>query len=576
MIAHVTISRIHPLLVIGIVTYCCVVISSCAGTRDRFIPDEIHWVDNDSKPTPEPEFHAPSIAWDAVHRMTFDQMTQHLDLERDLRDITGRPLQSLNINTFDEVPNSTWWTNRHFFNPLSPEEIERGSYQTGPPDTTGRWRVFRADDRGQTPEFWIMDKNDRTYMLQFDTAGNPELRTSSAAMAGRFFFAVGYNIPEEYIAWFHPESLVIDEGVTYRVDHDFERPFTREVLNGIVNRVDRQEDGRIRCLASSPVPNAKGPFSFSGTRDGDVNDWCPHEHRRELRGLRLFCALINHWDIKDASTMDRYVETDQGGYLKHYLVDFSRAFGNGAFGYQPKQPGYTNYFDLLDILVSYVSFGLHVWPWEVANDIPYSSIGYFESTFFEPDDWKPVYPLPPFENMTPRDGYWAAKIIMSFRDDHLRAVINAGKLSNSDARQYLFETLKQRQEKIGRHYFAQVNPLDHFEYAVGEYGVTISFTDLAVKYDFAAMSQSRYTLTYRGEEIITDRNLTENKVVLGLGELAAMRQSYTDGDEVENHQFRIDIETSRDGQPYSKPVRLWLWYYEDDSSFQLVGIEHLD
>jgi hypothetical protein len=248
----------------------------------------------------------------------------------------------------------------------------------------------------------------------------------------------------------------------------------------------------------------------------------------------------------------------------------------GAFGYQPKRFGYTNFFDILDISVSYASFGLHVWPWEKAVDVPYPSIGYFEADFFEPDDWKPGYPLPAFENMTPRDGYWAAKIIVSFRDEHLWALIDAGTLSNPEARQYLFETLKKRQEKIGRRYFAEVNPLDHFEFQADEYGVTISFTDLAREHGFAATSRSRYSLQYRGENIIVNRDLDADTIVLGLAELAALRQAFNGGKKAKDHQFRVDIVTSRDGQPYSKPVRLWLWYDDVESTFQLVGIEHLD
>ena len=60
----------------------------------------------------------------------------------------------------------------------------------------------------------------------------------------------------------------------------------------------------------------------------------------------------------------------------------------------------------------------------------HSSIGNFESRYFEPEEWKPEYPNPAFLNMTDQDAYWAAKIVMGFTDKEIRAIVRTGQLSD--------------------------------------------------------------------------------------------------------------------------------------------------
>jgi len=65
-----------------------------------------------------------------------------------------------------------------------------------------------------------------------------------------------------------------------------------------------------------------GPFRYEGTRSDDPNDIVPHEARRDLRGLFVFCAWLNHTDAKAANSLNALVQEDGVTFIRHYLIDF--------------------------------------------------------------------------------------------------------------------------------------------------------------------------------------------------------------------------------------------------------------
>ena len=147
-------------------------------------------------------------------------------------------------------------------------------------------------------------------------------------MGSRYFYAAGYNAPQEVIVHWRPENLRIRKGATIKNSKGTKRPLTMDDISAILEQVNREPDGTIRSLASLNIGNVKGPFMYAGRRKDDPNDWCPHEHRRELRGLYVIGSLINHYDMKDHNSMDVYVGENGEGYLKHYLMDFGSTFGS--------------------------------------------------------------------------------------------------------------------------------------------------------------------------------------------------------------------------------------------------------
>src|SRR5262249_25969491 len=97
------------------------------------------------------------------------------------------------------------------------------------------------------------------------------------------------------------------------------------------------------------------------------------------------------------------------------------------------------------------------------------------------------YPNPAFQNLTDADGYWAAKIVMSFTDAEIRAIVHTGRLSDPAAEEYLAKTLIQRRDKIGRLWLTRLSSFDSFELTPDG---DLKFDHLASLYDFVPRPQN--------------------------------------------------------------------------------------
>ncbi|MGH7682437.1 MAG: hypothetical protein ACRENN_10695, partial [Candidatus Eiseniibacteriota bacterium] len=107
--------------------------------------------------------------------------------------------------------------------------------------------------------------------------------------------------------------------------------------------------------------------------------------------------------------------------------------------------------------------GLHQSAWErIDRPAGLEEVGYLESKEFQPTKWKPLDPNATFANLTDRDGYWAAKIVSAFTDADIDAAVAAGQYKNPDATTYVARMLRERRDKIARHWFDRVAPLDFF------------------------------------------------------------------------------------------------------------------
>ncbi|MBI4473527.1 MAG: hypothetical protein HY646_12730 [Acidobacteria bacterium] len=430
------------------------------------------WEDDDRKTIPEPKEREIAVSYDFIVGSMARPIAQILYIPRHVRKLTTDPKEAQNVNAVDEVPNSSWYTNRNFLYPMSLEAITRGpATDAGPAE--GYWTVVACKNEGITPGLRIKDSRGDIYLLKFDPPRHPELMSSADVIGSKFFYAVGYNVPVNSIVTFSRAQLKVPHGMVCD-------------LKGI-----RIKDGKVRAIASRFLDGKpKGPFSYTGVREDDPNDVVSHEHRRELRGARVIAAFINHHDLKQLNTLDMYVVENGRKFLKHHFIDFGSTLGSAAIEPKLSAQGHEYIFDAGEILKSTLTLGLYKRRRHHEIDIIHLAIGHIESDTFEPEHWKPNLPITPFQEMTDRDAYWGAKIVAAFTDDQIRAIIRTGRYSDPAAEEKLFQVLKKRRDKTAHYWFRRsVAPLDRFRFE----GDRLVFDDLAVLGGYDCRGCPKYT-----------------------------------------------------------------------------------
>jgi hypothetical protein len=398
---------------------------------------------------------------------------------------TGRqkpraPLPAKAINTLGEVPDNAWFTNRLGRIRMTRDALRRGAGNENVPKPP--FVIVGAKTEGITAGFRMRDANGRLYFVKVDPITHPELSTGAEVIGSKFFHAIGYNTPENYIVRIHRSDWTIDKAATIAGANRISRKLVPKDLFDILANVPRLPDGSFRAIASLAIPGKNlGPFRYEGTRSDDPNDLVPHENRRELRGLFVFCAWLNHTDAKAANSYNALVQVDGIPFVRHYLIDFSSAFGSD--GDSAKDARFGDEYQIPTAgraLASLLSLGLYSPGWERADYPKLKAVGRIESKVFDPERWKPNYPNPAFLSRQPDDEYWAANIVLAFTDEDIRTIVETGEYGNPLVVDHLVTTLAQRRDKIGRAYFSKVLPLDSFRVHNGE----LLFEDLAVRYKF--------------------------------------------------------------------------------------------
>jgi hypothetical protein len=134
-------------------------------------------------------------------------------------------------------------------------------------------------------------------------------------------------------------------------------------------------------------------------------------------------------------------------------------FGTGATGPREFDEGWEHLYQGDLVVKRLASLGFFIQPWQTVRYADNAAIGRFEGTSFDPVTWKPRVPTAAFRHAQPDDLFWAARRVMAFSDDMIRAIAKTGGYSSRDAERHLADVLIQRRDKIGAAYLAAVNPL---------------------------------------------------------------------------------------------------------------------
>lgn len=514
------------------------------------------WYADDRGDVSEPEPTSIGVVRDAVREIVFRPLARATHPGRLVRKLGGLlggggMLPAANVNRLGEVPNSTWFTNRLGLFSIPPGEAARGPGDGDGPDRSGPWTVVSAKTEGVTPGFTIRDALGDRYLIKFDPPGFPGMTSAAGVIAGRILWAAGYNVPDDAVVTFTRDRLVLGEGVMIPGPGGRERPMTRDDLTGILNGVNHG-DGRWRALASKILEGSViGPFDWQGTRNDDPNDRIPHEDRRELRGFRVFAAWLCHFDTKRLNTLDVYVEEEGGRFLRHYFIDLASTLGAGGLG-PSKLHCFEHTVDGDAMARRALTLGWDADEWRrLERPEGLNEIGYFESEIFDPLEFRPFQGNAAFANLTDRDGYWAAKIVSAFTDEHLEAMVAQGEYRNPEAARYMVRTLAERRDLVARAWFDRVPPLDFFQAEEGR----LSFRDLGAERGIYDPERTRYR--YRTAPTDAHGNAGEWSSWTGTRDRVLPLPSPTES--IESRPFQaVRLQVRRDDGEWSEPVTVYV------------------
>lgn len=425
------------------------VLGGVRAAAPRFYPDDPVWLDNDRVVDVR---GARDIALDDYYDFIENALRRPGDRSR---------IRALNVNTLDEVPDSSWFTNRIGRRDIAIETIVRGPDR----DVTfsDGWTVVRGKNRGFQPGFRAVDRSDPSgtvYQLEVDPPRNPELATGAEVVGTAFYHAFGYNTVDVYLAEIDPATLEISPEATIR-DANGTRPFLKRDLEEVLKNAARLPNGRIRVSVERFLKgNDRGRFEYHGLRPDDPNDIYPHEHRRELRGSRVFAAWLNHDDSRAVNTMVMEHRDDGRRHLKYYIVDFGSLLGSATRFADSPQSGREYTLAARPSLLTLLSFGLYVRPWlRLPDPARPPAVGRFSAEGFDPRTWVAEYPKAAYENMGDDDAFWAARIVARFSDTAIRAIVGKGRYSDPAAAESLSGTLIARRDRVLDTWLTAVNPI---------------------------------------------------------------------------------------------------------------------
>jgi hypothetical protein len=447
----------------------------------KYFPDDPIQVDDDRA------FDA-SAAKEIEGSNAYD-FTEHTFLKPgDMRDV-----RAVNVNTLDEVPDSTWFTNRIGRQAIPLAELARGPNELEIANIDG-WPIVQEKSSGLTVGYRVLDPSGHLYQVKLDPPAHPEMASSAEIIGAAIYHAIGYNVVQGYIVDIDPAKIVIAPTATTVDMAGRRRPMTRVDIARLLEKGARLPNGKYRATLSRFADGKPlGYFKYYGTRRDDPNDIHAHEHRRELRANRVFSAWLNHDDSRGINSLDMLQGPDGRKFIRHYMFDFGSIMGSGSTTAQVPRAGNEYILEWGPALKTLFTFGLYVRPWITVDYWEEAkSVGRFEADFFDPLAWRPEYPNPAFDNMRGDDAFWAARLVSRFSNEAIRAIVDRAHYSEPGAADHIANTLIKRRDKVLAAWLTAVNPLA--EPRLGADG-TLTFENAAVAARVASPPAS-YALTW--------------------------------------------------------------------------------
>ena len=480
---------------------------------------------------------------------------------------TALDVRALNVNTIDEVPDSSWFTNRIYARPLTVEELMRGPNTGDGP--AGHLTVIRGKTAGAAPGFTVRDEKEQVWFLSFDPEGNPRAATAAVAVSCRLFWALGYHQIESHLTVVRRDALAMSESARFEPRPGYTRRMTMNDVERVLDRAAESPDGSYRAVAGRAVPGKPlGGFRYYGTRPDDPNDIVPHEHRRELRALKVFGAWTNLVDMKAGNTLDSLVTENGRGVIRHYLQDVGSTFGIGANGPHQWDEGHEYLYEGTHVWKRLLSFGFYLRPWQVVPFVEHPEIGRIEEEQgFNPEGWRTRVPNAAVVRARDDDTFWAALRVAAFSDEMIREVVKAGQFEDPAAATLLADILIKRRNRIAEVYLTKINPLVGFALSDGD-GLT--FRNAAVQGGVAKAPSGGYRADWFRFDNATSQPSPLGAPTTGSDE----RLRAPDLPQAQGSFVKVQVSASDPAHPsWSTPVDVY--FRRVSGAWKLVGVERL-
>ncbi len=468
--------------------------AGCAASPEwppvQFANAPVVWQVDDRRNVPVPPVERPSyLNFYNYNGVVLRPLTRAMELPP--------PQRALGVNALDEVPDSTWFTNRIGVRDLTLDEVRTGPNLIGSPELHRPWTVHRNKAGAPALGLLITDARGVEFLLKFDLPGHLEEQSATHVIVGKLLWACGYHVTDDYVVTFAPGDLVPARDAVTEDVFGNTRPLGRAELDEMLRATPTTPGGQLRAVASRWLPGKSlGGIPSEGVRGDDPNDRIPHELRRDLRGAYSMVAWLDHVDMQEGNFVDSWIQDGGRHYVVHHMIDFGQALGVMNVNKLNQRPGFEYDVDFGAMAHWLGTLGIVRRPWEGQSTPPLIGVGMFDADHFDPSGWVPgTQAYLPLLIADRFDKFWGATIVIRFSPQQIRAAVETGRLSDPRAVDYLTSTLVARQHATARYWFDRVNPLDHFVIPPHDRGPELCFDDLALVYRLGAdPAATRYKL----------------------------------------------------------------------------------
>ncbi len=172
-------------------------------------------------------------------------------------------IPGMGVNTLGEVMDGPWFENRHGKKRMTLDELVRGAGDDRPPSRDEKWKALTVKPFGVRPGILIADSDYTLYLLRFDPPQYLEMSTSASVVASKIFYALGYNVLENYIVYFDRDQLVASEAGEDVTSFGDRRDLTEEDIDNFLKQAAKDPVKGYRAVATRiPVKweGLLGPF----------------------------------------------------------------------------------------------------------------------------------------------------------------------------------------------------------------------------------------------------------------------------------------------------------------------------